>query len=508
MKTLILTCGLICATTAISANEVRIDASVTSVVPRIKELSGNTAARPGSATLSTSAPVLSSRIPAKGPVALHIGPPLIQTKGLVAGKDVLYVADTGKDAKHNEPARIWKFDLRSSTLSKLYEGPLLINAKWIFYRSVKTPGMLGELYVADYGVEPNARTPGTGEGAKVFVIPIDGAGDAMEPRVLHDGPPFRSPEGITVVGETVIVADWAAGPTTTLGDRPGQFNRGQLFALPTSGGTPTLLFQSQVFVTLIGVSHYSGEDGHQYLRLIDIDGGRPHTEAAFLPQSGLPAHYRARILSTRPLALGNLQRIEMQEEIDIPLTVEGLKPDEQVEFELHDTARTTSNARTLRMTAAQLSGLTPQLKLVTSDLDPFVRATMRVRKGQTVRYEKFLDVPKGVLVGRAMDPKETHVPEPDFPELARAGVTPDGTSAGLYLSPADGGVPTALWRGAPFAQPMGARYSADGSRVYVSDQSAGPNGTAAIFAVELPSKSARLALYPRLKLQKQPVPLK
>lgn len=461
---------------------------------------------PGSLELFSSDKQANSKPSA--PVALHIGLPLIQTKGIVLGNGVLYLADTGKDGSHREPAKIWKFDLTSRSLTKLYEGPLLVNSKWIFYRKVTGSNVSGELFVSDYGVETIPRDPGTGEGAKVFVIPLDLKGDALEPRILHAGPPFRSPEGISVVGDTVLVADWASGPPTTLGDRPGQFNRGQLFSLPVSGGAPTPLFQDQTFVTLIGVNQFWGEDGKKYLRLIDIDGGRPHTESAYLPQSGIVAHFRARILSDRPLVLGRLERLTIRELIPVELVTERIKPSNTIEIELQDGSVFPGGSAVSRFKGQMKPTGVISFIAQAVDSQSELKAITRILSGSTVEWEGVIAAPKQFSTARPMDPKDSVIPDyPSTINSPRMTAFADGTSSGLYLMPASGGVPATLWRGAPFSQPMGVKYSSDGSSIYMSDQAAGPDGTSAIFEISLPSRKSRTLLFPELKLQRM-VPLK
>ncbi|MNG21061.1 hypothetical protein D3C84_1053860 [compost metagenome] len=48
---------------------------------------------------------------------------------------------------------------------------------------------------------------------------------------------------------------------------------------------------------------------------------------------------------------------------------------------------------------------------------------------------------------------------------------------------------------------MGVQYSWDGQLLWITDQAAGPDGTAAIFEVQLPSIAERLNLFPQMKTQ-------
>lgn len=438
------------------------------------------------------------------PVPLVSGLPLVQTKGIVKGDGFLYIADTGKDGTHNEPAKIWKLNPKTKELSVFYQGPLLVNAKWLFFNPASDTRP-AELFVSDYGVEPSPRTPGTGEGAKVFALPVDSNGDALAPRVLHQGPPFRSPEGITVVGDSVVVADWAAGPEITLFGRPGTFNRGMAFRIPIEGGKPEPLFPDQLWVTLIAACRYEGEDGNAYLRFIDIDGGRAHKDGAYLPQSGLVAFYRARILSEFPMTLGTLERVVIRELIPLNLDGAMLRAGDRVNIELHDGARF-SNDRT-RTTVRMSRKGAPKLPemLVESDSDATsLRATMEVVRAGKIIGRTLVQSPKIFDMARPMDNKHGGAVRTKFTiNMPRLMATADGTSRGLYLIPANGGVPATLWRGDPLVQPMGVQYSWDGTVLWVTDQSAGPDGTAAIFEVRLPTVAERKQMFREVRTQRE-----
>ena len=438
------------------------------------------------------------------PVPLVSGLPLVQTKGIVKGDGFLYIADTGKDGTHNEPAKIWKLNPKTKDLSVFYQGPLLVNAKWLFFNpaSGKRPA---ELFVSDYGVEVSPRTPGTGVGAKVFALPVDANGDALTPRVLHQGPPLRSPEGITVVGDRVVVADWAAGPETTLLGRPGTFNRGIAFSIPIEGGKPDLLFPDHLWVTLIAACRYEGPDGNAYLRFIDIDGGRAHKEGAYLPQSGLVAFYRARILSEFPMTLGSLERVVIRELM--PLKLDGLilLPGDRVNVELHDGARFTNDQIRTTLHVGKAGAANPPQVMVESDSDAEdLHATVEVIRSNKIIARSLLRSPKVFDLARPLDNKHGGAVRTKFTiNMPRLMATADGTSRGLYLIPANGGVPATLWRGDPFVQPMGVQYSWDGSVLWVTDQSAGPDGTAAVFEVRLPTVAERKQMFREVRNQRE-----
>jgi len=50
---------------------------------------------------------------------------------------------------------------------------------------------------------------------------------------------------------------------------------------------------------------------------------------------------------------------------------------------------------------------------------------------------------------------------------------------------------------------MGVMYSWDAEKIWVTDQAAGPNRTAAVFEIDLPPASVQRALFPALRDQKE-----
>lgn len=246
---------------------------------------------------------------------------MVQTKGIYPGRGFMYIADTGKDGKRKEPGKVWRFDPKTGALVKFYESASLITPKWLFYFTGKTP-QDDRLIVADLGEEPVPRNPGNGVGAKVISIPILEDGTAGAVKILHEGRPFRSPEGVTVIGKTVIVSDWAAGAETTRAEAPDDpYLQGQVFALPLEGGAPKVLFPDHKWVTIIGACQFRDNTGRLFLRLIDIDGGRLQTVAPTFPRSGLVKYFISEVISEEPLVLASLQEQALFE--DVPVSVPG-----------------------------------------------------------------------------------------------------------------------------------------------------------------------------------------
>ena len=153
------------------------------------------------------------------PQAVVAGPPLIEPRGLVKGKGFLYISDGGKDESHNEPATIWRVDPVAKKLEVFYRGELLTNSKWLWF----LPGADGrpdELLISDFGEEVSFHRQGSGVGAKVFAVEVKPDGSAGATRILHKGPPLLNPQGITVIGNIVILADTRGGEPARRKDAP------------------------------------------------------------------------------------------------------------------------------------------------------------------------------------------------------------------------------------------------------------------------------------------------
>lgn len=439
------------------------------------------------------------------PTALHIGEPLIQTKGIVRGGRFLYIADTGKDATHNEPARIWRFNPETRELVKFFEGPMLVNSKWIFFLEDGRKGK-GELIVSDLGEEPRPRDPGTGVGAKVFSIPVSEDGLAGTPRVIYEGAPLRSPEGIAVIGNTIILSDWAAGATSTRPEAPGvPFLSGRLFAMPLSGGPPRILFPDQKWVTLVGAGVFS-EAGKRFIRLIDLDGGRyDKSSAAALPQSGLPAYYRAEIRRAEPLELGQLEPILLEEAATVTVRTE-LAADEVAVLETLGQSRLEDGSKRRVLRKEQLvSGKLAHLFVRSLAADTSVGLKLSIVKRGSIVSENTVQLPKeqeGPFI--ASDPKNAiDIPAGDGRLPSPVTVSMCATTMTAFAFPSNGGVPAVLWRGAPFVAPIGVYYARDRGKLWMTDQSAGPDGTSAIFEIEAPSPTELRSMFVGMVVQRR-----
>ncbi|GKZ51687.1 hypothetical protein AbraIFM66951_006746 [Aspergillus brasiliensis] len=435
------------------------------------------------------------------PKPLVIGYPLIQTKGIARGDKFLYIADTGKDGTNNEPAKIWKLDPVTRNLTVLYTGPLLVTGKWLYFKEADSNGP-AEVVVSDYGEEPSSRSPGTGKGAKVFAIQLDGNGDANNTRVLFEGAPLRSPEGIVVIGDSVILADWAAGPNTSVPDRPVTFNAGKVFEIPLAGGSPVERFADHTWVTLIGACRYADEDGKTFLRLIDIDGGRPAGNLS-LPQSGLVQFHRSELISTSPLILGMLEKVAHREEFQMEVDIPGLQEGDTVEIEAERGGIFADGGVVKKIAISDQAPKTLSFHIESNRDAPSVAFKTSVIRNQilldTVMTEKTKSLPDPVL----QDNKHAGSVAQHLQHIPRLAASADGTSQSVSWIAPKGGVPVTIWQGQPLAQPMGVMYSWDAEKIWVTDQAAGPNKTAAVFEIELPPADVRRALFPALRDQKE-----
>ncbi|KAF7116918.1 hypothetical protein CNMCM5793_005548 [Aspergillus hiratsukae] len=413
------------------------------------------------------------------PKPLVTGYPLIQTKGIARGDKFLYIADTGKDDTHNESAKIWKLDPVTKNLTVLYTGPLLVTGKWLYFKEADPNGP-AEVVVSDYGEEPSSRSPGTGKGAKVFAIQLDENGDANHTRVLFEGAPLRSPEGIVVIGDSVILADWAAGPNTSLPDRPGTFNAGKVFEIPLAGGSPVERFADHTWVTLIGTCQYADEDGRTFLRLIDIDGGRPAGNLA-LPQSGLAQFYRSELISTSPLILGMLEKVTYREEYQMEVDIPGLQEGDIVEIQAERGGVFANGGVLKKMSIPDQAPKTLSFHIESDRDAPSVAFITTVIRNQTILDTVLTEKTKSLPDPTLQDNKHAGSAAASLQDVPRLSASADGTSQSVSWIAPKGGVPVTIWQGEPLGQPMGVMYSWDAEKIWVTDQAGGSNKTAAVF---------------------------
>jgi hypothetical protein len=170
------------------------------------------------------------------PKVIWKGPPLVHPRGVMLDPDTgyLYVTDPGEPVKNptKEPARIVAFKIKDgipTTPRIFFSRPgFMISAKWGFLANIAGRK---QILVADQGKSPDEYTF-SGEGAKVFSVPILPDGTAGPPHVLWKGKPFVCPTGIAVVAQIAYVTDPCAGPTRTRPEQPNvKFPSSAIFGL-------------------------------------------------------------------------------------------------------------------------------------------------------------------------------------------------------------------------------------------------------------------------------------
>ncbi|MDW9378068.1 hypothetical protein NKZ03_00120 [Sinorhizobium meliloti] len=446
--------------------------------------------KPFSGSAPFSVAPISTADPSFMPQAIHSGPPIIEAKGIVEGRRFLYISDTGKDQTHNEQATIWRVDPSNGMVVQFYRSPLLVNSKWLFY--LQRDGEPDQLIVSDFGEEPVLHQEGTGAGAKVLAIEVLADGTAGSARVLHEGPPLRSPQGITVIGETVIVSDAAAGEPSKRYDAPDvEYLSGAVFAIPLGGGVPIRLFPDQTFVTLVGADSHTSKEG-TFLKVMDIDGGRHDTSSfAWMPHSGFAMLYRAEVLSDDPLRLGALTPVPLVEKFQITVQLDGIRLDQSIILEGWRGTTFGGGHQTLVLTPSDLSGKTELILAVESPTTvPTIQLRLHVSEpppSTEYRVLRDLELAKDPTNGNAviLDNKRTKYSARS--DTMGLGATIDGLSRSLSLLPPEGGIPVVLWKGSPFVSPIGVEYSSDGELIWVTDHKGGADDTSTIWKIRGPS---------------------
>lgn len=436
----------------------------------------------------------------KGPAAAYrpepivIGAPLVEPRGMVKGRKFLYISDSGKDKNHKAPATIWRLDPTTKKIDVFYRGSLLTSSKWLWFLEGRD-GSPDKLIISDFGEEPIFHGQGSGVGAKVFTIDVKPNGSAGEARLVFSGPPLHDPQGITVIGNTIILADTRAGEPRKRFDAPSiQFRNGVLFALPLSGGAPTRLFPEATFVTLVGACAYRDGD-NQYLRVWDIDGGRRDTSRfAWMPHSGFSALKRAKVESVDPLKLGPLEDVPLIEEFPIDLQSKKLKQGQTVVL--------------AGVEGTTLSGGRERIVLQPDDVVPG-RVSV-ITESPTIRPTIVVEVTIVNEDGTKDEFKRIEIPKPDMDPLApfrdnkhagavRGGrgldTSVDGISKSVTLFPNRGGIVANVWRGGPLVTPMASQPSWDEKFIWVTDLDGGPAGTGAVWQIPMPPEEERYQMY-------------
>lgn len=430
------------------------------------------------------------------PVPVVIGYPLIEPRGLVKGKGFLYISDSGRDENHNEKATIWRLEPYQKKLEIFYRGPLLKSSKWLWY-VFGTNGKPDEIVVSDFGEELGFHQQGTGSGAKVFSIEVKPDGSAGATRILHEGLPLRNPQGVTVIGNTVIVSDTRAGEITNRKDAPDvKFRNGSLFAIPLAGGKPISLFPNHTFVTLVGSCVYE-EDGQLYVRIWDIDGGRRDTSKfAWMDHSGFIALKRTKVESVEPLRLGPLEDVPLLEEFSASVLLNKVNRAEGISIKgLNGTTllggldRLTLAGGSISDTRLQFIAASPISEATVRVEVTFTRASDNQVMTQVMEFDKdnaseiapFRDNKHGGASVTSVGP--------------RLDVSVDGIARTVTMFPPAGGISVNVWQGTPIGTPMASHFSWDGKVIWISDLNGGPKGTGAVWQIPVPSDQERAMMY-------------
>jgi len=188
------------------------------------------------------------------------------------------------------------------------------------------------LIVADQGKATSAGIF-TGEGAKIFVLPVLLDGSSGEPVVLWEQKPFKCPTGVAVVGNYIYITDPCAGPLRQDPMNPGySFPISAIFAIPLIAGNvksaaktpPILLRQGEPFVSLNGIcSLVPGE-----IVISDTDSGDP--DAGELGTSGFAPpktsdQWVLKILDPQKPLLSEPARTNFTVRGDVRLDIQGIQ---------------------------------------------------------------------------------------------------------------------------------------------------------------------------------------
>jgi len=429
------------------------------------------------------------------PQAVIAGFPLIEPRGMTKGNGFLYISDCGKDERHNEPPTIWRLEPSSRKLDIFYRGSLLTCSKWLWFLR-GTGGRPDEVIVSDFGEELAFHRQGSGRGAKVFAIEVRADGSAGLTRVLHEGQPLRNPQGITVIGDTVILADTRAGEMAQRSDAPEvKFLNGVIFAIPLAGGQPTRLFPEQTFVTVVGACAYQ-ENDELYLRIWDIDGGRRDTSSlAWSDHSGFAALKRAKVESVNPLKLGPLKDVPLVEEFPVTLDLRDFRKGQGVILRGTNDTTFSGGSDTLVLSPESVASGKATLIVESPTTKPSISIDVNIVTdvaGSPIRQQ--LEIRKDPEVGRVMRDNKHGGAAFDL-DILRLDTTVDGLAHSIALFPPKGGVSAFVWQGEPLVAPMASHYSWDQRLIWVTDLNGGPDGTGAVWQVPVPSLQERAAMY-------------
>lgn len=446
------------------------------------------------------------------PERIWSGPPLIAPRGADLFGDLLFVTDPGdRRDPDGKPARIVKFRIdqgRPTNPSIFFQRKgFLLSAKWS-----KPTRLNGRdfLLVADQGRELPDGTF-TGEGAKLFLLPILSNGTAGEPKVIWSGPPFACPTAVAHIGTYVYVTDPCAGDLMARPEAPHHVFRGsRLFAVHIDGRTPPrVMLENQPFTSMIGLCPaIPGQ-----LIITDTDSGRlDPTETGgrlqFAPPAGAD-RWLVDILDVDTPRLSAPVRENITERGGIVLTLANVPADARIEIFgenhqlLNPLAHSCAPGQLLAFSAAQLltiqtppsGGASPALLSGRVRLTAVVPATLTTLRTR-VRVARMSGPGTTWLFSIPRDPGRP----PIFSDNKHGGATREARlfttdsapgRAAIWIYPYGGGTPVSIWKGAPLVRPVSAHLSGDESLLYIADQSG------QLFIQRFVPAAAYDALFPR-----------
>lgn len=448
------------------------------------------------------------------PQLLWKGEPLRSPRGIVQVDDALYIMDPGKpEEREQKPARIIQIPLADGKPGKptvFFERKgFLLSGKWAVPAGGHHYGVKA-LVVADQGEElptelckTGSVCGFTGKGAKVFLLPISKDGKAEEPKILWAGSPLFCPTGVAVVGQFVYVTDPCAGPQRTRPEKPDKpFISSALFAIPLSGGQPTLLWEGDPFTSLIGICDVEHQGKHSLI-VHDVDSGRLDPTAAQVRPHGFAPPGAAElwvfdILDLNTAKVAPPKKIPFTEEGPVTLRFEGI-PDPD-------------NANIVVTTARGnlFPDRTTQRIFQTRDLDR--DGTLKLTIVSPVELEEVSigaeiinPVTKRPLAQSLFTLRKDPNQSTQFVDNKHRGKLTTLTGlfhftldnarghAAVWIFPEGGDTPVAIAKGPPLVRPLSAQLSPDQKTLWISDESG------AFFALPVPDDRTLDALFPYRK---------
>jgi hypothetical protein len=406
----------------------------------------------------------------------------------------------------------------------------LRSAKWSYPITKNGRKMLA---IADQGVELPDGTF-TGEGAKVFLLPVNPDNTAGEPIVLWEGLPFKTPTALIPIGDHLVVTDPGAGPFITRPERPAHpFPSSVIFSLSLEGGQRPVELQSGApYTSLIGIC--PAIPG--WLIINDTDSGRiDPSETGGRPNQFAPPAAADRWLikiedSVKPI-LSRPIRTPFHEEG--PVAISFSNPLEKTAVfsvrigrngYIYDRgSQPTTGFKMGKSTSlsSTIQGPTSSMDFTGADLGG--ETTITLNTGSDVMDDTLdITVDEGDCgYAKEMLPKDPSQP-PQFVDNKHGGATRAAITAiasttigevapspmlhpifnqftadnapghaAVWIYPQGGGTPVAIAQGAPLVRTLGGILNAGGTEMWITDQAIG-----ALFSLPFPSDDLFNEIFP------------